>query len=45
MVREAHETVSKKGAKRVSAIIKIDNKRDIAGERMKSKLDSVLSKI
>ncbi|WXG42674.1 MAG: MTH1187 family thiamine-binding protein [Promethearchaeati archaeon SRVP18_Atabeyarchaeia-1] len=45
LVKQAHESLFKAGAKRVSTLIKIDDRRDIAGERMKGKVDSVLSKI
>ena len=45
LVGEAHEALFKFGAKRVSTIIKIDDRRDVSGERMKKKVDSVLSKI
>ena len=45
LVREAHEALFKSGAKRVSTFVKIDDRRDISGERMKKKVDSVLSKI
>lgn len=44
-VRGAHEALFESGAKRVSALIKIDDRRDIRGERMKGKVDSVLNKI
>lgn len=45
LVKEAHESLFKIGAKRVSTLIKIDDRRDTRGERMKDKVDSVLTKI
>jgi uncharacterized protein (TIGR00106 family) len=45
LVTEAHESLFKFGAKRVSTLIKIDDRRDVSGERMKKKIDSVLTKI
>lgn len=45
VVKDAHEALFKIGAKRVSTIIKIDDRRDIHGERMKGKVDSVVNKI
>jgi uncharacterized protein (TIGR00106 family) len=45
LVKQAHESLFKAGARRVSTLIKVDDRRDIAGERMKDKVDSVLSKI
>jgi uncharacterized protein (TIGR00106 family) len=45
LVSDAHEALFKFGAKRVSTFIKIDDRRDVTGERMKKKVDSVLSKI
>lgn len=45
LVREAHGALFKFGAKRVSTLIKIDDRRDVSGERMKKKVDSVLGKI
>ena len=45
LVNEAHESLFKFGAKRVSTLIKIDDRRDVSGERMKKKIDSVLNKI
>lgn len=45
LVKEAHESLFKIGAKRVSTLIKIDDRRDTHGERMKEKVDSVLTKI
>jgi uncharacterized protein (TIGR00106 family) len=45
LVREAHEALFKIGARRVSTLIKIDDRRDKHGERMKDKVDSVLTKI
>lgn len=45
LVSEAHEALFKFGAKRVSTLIKIDDRRDVTGERMKKKVDSVLSRI
>ena len=44
-VKDAHEALFEKGALRVSTFIKIDDRRDIHGERMKAKVDSVLTKI
>jgi uncharacterized protein (TIGR00106 family) len=45
VVRDAHEALFVIGAKRVSTLIKIDDRRDIHSERMKGKVDSVLAKI
>jgi uncharacterized protein (TIGR00106 family) len=45
LVSEAHEAMFKFGAKRVSTLIKIDDRRDVSGERMKKKVDPVLSKL
>jgi uncharacterized protein (TIGR00106 family) len=45
LVKQAHESLFKAGARRVSTLIKVDDRRDIAGERMKDKVDSVLGKI
>lgn len=45
LVKEAHEALFKAGAKRVSTIIKIDDRRDVSGERMRGKVDSGPSKI
>jgi uncharacterized protein (TIGR00106 family) len=45
LVKQAHESLFKAGAKRVSTLIKVDDRRDVAGERMKGKVDSVLRKI
>jgi uncharacterized protein (TIGR00106 family) len=45
LIKEAHESLFKAGAKRVSTLIKIDDRRDVAGERMKGKVDSVLNRI
>lgn len=45
LVKQAHESLFKAGAKRVSTFIKIDDRRDVSGERMKEKVDVVLQKI
>jgi len=45
LVSEAHEALFEFGAKRVSTLIKIDDRRDVSGERMKKKVDSVLGKL
>jgi len=45
VVADAHEALFEFGAKRVSTLIKIDDRRDTKGERMKSKVDSVSTKI
>lgn len=45
LIKDAHEALFEAGAKRVSTLVKIDDRRDVTGERMKSKVDSVLSKI
>jgi uncharacterized protein (TIGR00106 family) len=45
VVRGAHEALFEIGAVRVSTLIKIDDRRDTHGERMKAKVDSVMTKI
>jgi uncharacterized protein (TIGR00106 family) len=45
LVKQAHESLFKAGAKRVSTLIKIDDRRDVEGDRMRGKVDSVLDKI
>jgi len=45
LVSEVHEALFKFGSKRVSTLIKIDDRRDVSGERMKKKVESVLGKI
>jgi uncharacterized protein (TIGR00106 family) len=45
VVKGAHEALFEIGAVRVSTLIKIDDRRDTHGERMKAKVDSVMTKI
>jgi uncharacterized protein (TIGR00106 family) len=45
VVADAHEALFDLGALRVSTLIKIDDRRDTRGERMKGKVDSVMAKI
>jgi uncharacterized protein (TIGR00106 family) len=45
LVKQAHESLFRAGARRVSTLIKVDDRRDVAGDRMRGKVDSVLNKI
>jgi uncharacterized protein (TIGR00106 family) len=45
VVKDAHEALFEIGAMRVSTLIKVDDRRDTQGQRMKAKVDSVLMKV